>query len=126
MNRLTIRPDRLERLRAICLALPEAAEKITWGDPTWRVRDRMFALQKGNVAGHRPSLWVKAAPGVQTDLVDGDSDLYFVPPYVGGKGWVGLYLDGGRLPWDDVAARIEASYRLIAPRRLVKLLDAGG
>src|SRR5690606_27392243 len=59
MSPLTIAPDRLERLRAICLALPEATEKIAWGDPTWRVRDKIFAMQKGNYEGGRPSVWLK-------------------------------------------------------------------
>ena len=80
MNELTVRPDRLERLRKLCLALPDTAEKVAWGDPTWRVRDRIFAMQKGNVAGHRPSLWLKAQDGVQQMLVTGDPARFFVPP----------------------------------------------
>ena len=58
MNPLTIRPERLEQLREICLALPETSEKLAWGDPTWRVRDKIFAMQKGNHEGGRPSVWL--------------------------------------------------------------------
>ena len=113
-NRLTVRPDRLARLRAICLALPGAREKETWGDPTWRVKDKIFAMQKGNVAGYRPSLWLKAQSGAQAALVDADPALYFVPPYVGHKGWVGVYLDLPRMKWAEIAALVETSHRLIA------------
>jgi predicted DNA-binding protein (MmcQ/YjbR family) len=114
VNRLTVRSERLARLRKICLALPNAAEKVAWGDPTWRVRDRIFAMQKGNHAGGRPSVWLKAEDGQQAALVDMDPALFFVPPYVGHKGWVGVYLDGKRLDWNMIAALIEGSYRLIA------------
>ena len=117
MNPLTVRPDRLARLRKICLALPDAAEKVAWGDPTWRVRDRIFAMQKGNYAGGRPSLWLKGEDGQQAALVDADPALFFKPPYVGNKGWIGVYLDGKRLDWKMLAALIEASYRLIASAR---------
>jgi predicted DNA-binding protein (MmcQ/YjbR family) len=125
VNPLTIRPDRLERLRAICLALPEATEKEAWGDPTWRVRDRIFAMQKGNYEGGRPSLWLKAADGAQAMLVDADPERFFVPAYVGSKGWIGVYLDGEGLNWDMVRELVEESYRLIAPKRLAASLGAG-
>ena len=125
MNVLTIRPDRLERLRRICLSLPEATEKVAWGDPTWRVRDRIFAMQKGNYEGGRPSVWLKADRADQSVLVDLDPDRFFVPGYVGHKGWVGAYLDGNRVDWAMLAKLVEASYRLIAPRTLVARLGAG-
>ena len=116
----TIKPDRLAKLRAICLALPDAAEKVAWGDPTWRIRDKIFAMQKGNYAGGRPSLWLKAADGAQAALVDADPGVYFVPPYVGSKGWIGVWLDGGRIDWDRVADLVEESFRLIAPKSASK------
>ncbi len=122
-NPLTIRPERLRRLRQLCLALPEATEKEAWGDPTWRVRDRIFAMQKGNFGGGRPSVWVKAAAGAQEALVGSDADRFFVPPYVGHRGWVGIHLDGRRVPWAEVGELIEDSYRLVAPKRLAARLD---
>jgi predicted DNA-binding protein (MmcQ/YjbR family) len=112
----TVRPVRLERLRTICLALPEATEKETWGDPTWRVKNRIFAMQKGNYEGGRPSVWFKAAPGGQTVLVGSGPERFFVPPYVGHKGWVGLWLDARRVDWEELADLVEDSYRLIARR----------
>jgi predicted DNA-binding protein (MmcQ/YjbR family) len=121
-NPLTVEPERLERLRAVCLALPEASEKIAWGDPTWRVGDKIFAMQKGNHAGGRPSLWLKAADGAQPALIDAAPERFFVPPYVGHKGWIGVYLDGP-IDWPELAHLIEESYRLIAPRRLAGQLE---
>ena len=124
MNRLTVRPERLERLRKLCLSFPEASEKEAWGDPTWRVRDRIFAMQKGNYAGGRPSLWLKSSCPVQGLLVAGDPEQFFVPPYVGHKGWVGVYLDGRSVDWQAVASLIRESYCWIAPKRLAASLDA--
>lgn len=126
MQPLTIRPDRLQRLRELCLALPEATEKIAWGDPTWRVRDKIFAMQKGNYEGGRPSLWLKAPDGAQAALVQGQRDRFFVPPYVGHKGWVGVYLDGRAPDWPLLESLIEESYRLIAPKRLAAALSTAG
>ena len=107
---------RLERLRAICLAHEAAAEKVAWGDPTWRIRDKIFAMQKGNYAGGRPSVWFKAEDGAQAMLVDASPDVYFVPPYVGHKGWVGAYLDTPTVHWGELEHLIARSYRLIARR----------
>ncbi len=117
MNPLSVSPARLRRLRRITLALPEAIEQEAWGDPTWRVRGKIFAMQKGNHAGGRPSLWVKAAPGEQATMVEARPDLYFVPPYVGPRGWVGIHLDG-EVDWAALEEAVHESYRLIAPRRL--------
>jgi predicted DNA-binding protein (MmcQ/YjbR family) len=125
LSHWTISPERLERLRAICLALPDASEKVAWGDPTWRVRDRIFAMQKGNYEGGRPSLWLKGASGAQEALVGARPSLFFVPPYVGNKGWVGIYLDGGSMEWEVVADLIVESWRLIAGPRLSARLPEG-
>ncbi|MEX0761365.1 MAG: MmcQ/YjbR family DNA-binding protein [Dehalococcoidia bacterium] len=125
MTPLTIGPDHLERLREICLALPESTEKVAWGDPTWRVRSRIFAMQKGNHDGGRPSVWLKAEDGAQAVLVGSNPEQFFVPPYVGNKGWVGVYMDGRAIDWDEVGDLIEESYRLIAPKRLAAQLDGG-
>jgi len=107
-SRIMPRPP-IERLRAICLALPEAVEKETWGDPTFRVGERIFAMEKRGDG--RVSLWCKAPPGSQMVLVGADPERFFVPPYVGHKGWVGMRLD--REPdWDEVAALVRRSYGL--------------
>jgi predicted DNA-binding protein (MmcQ/YjbR family) len=118
-NVSTVAPDRLERLRAICLALPEATEKIAWGDPTWRVNDKIFAMQKGNYEGGRPSVWLKAPDGAQHALVSDDPTTFFAPPYVGPKGWIGIYLDG-RIDWKELARFVSQSHRLVAPKKLAR------
>lgn len=110
----------IDRLRAICLALPEAAEKETWGDPTFRIRDKIFAMEKRGDG--RISVWLKAPPGIQTILVEADPDRFFVPPYVGPKGWIGIRLDS-RPDWANVAALVRRSYRLIAPKSLAARVD---
>lgn len=102
-------------LRSICLALPEATEKEAWGDPTFRVRDRIFAMEKRGDG--RVSVWCKAAPGSQAVLVGADPSLFFVPPYVGSKGWIGMRLDASP-DWDEVAIIVRRSYRLTAPKKL--------
>ena len=113
--------DPLDRLREICLALPEAIEEA-WGDPTFRVRDKIFAQYK--VGDGRMSVWCKAPPGAQGVLVGSDPQRFFVPPYVGHIGWVGVRLDV-EIDWDDVADLVEESYRMTAPKRLLALLDQG-
>lgn len=111
----------IDRLRAICLGLPEAREVETWGDPTFRVRGRIFAMPKRGDG--RLSVWCKAPPGSQTILVGADPERFFVPPYVGHRGWVGMRLD--RDPdWAEVAALVARSYRLTAPKRLAESLPA--
>lgn len=116
--------DPLDRLRAICLALPEATEGAGVGNPSWRVRDKIFAMRHDLHAG-RWSMWCKAAPGIQEMLVTSDPDQFFVPPYVGHHGWVGVWLDG-RIDWEMMTDLIKQSYRRTAPKRLVAQLDEAG
>ena len=119
--------DPLARLRQICLALPEATEKIAWGEPTYRVGGtKMFAMFTDNHHGDgRISLWRKAPPGVQQMLVNAAPQRFYVPPYVGHKGWIGVHLDI-EVDWTEVADLVEDAYRMTAPQRLVARLDAVG
>ncbi len=112
----------LHRLRAICLALPETNESGGVGDPSFKVRDRIFAMQH-RVDG-RMSMWCKAPPGAQEVLVGSDPARFFVPPYVGHHGWVGVWLDR-EIDWEEVADLVQESYRMTAPKRLSALLDQG-
>lgn len=109
----------VERLREICLALPEATEKETFGGPTFRVRDKIFAMPRADDG--RQAVWLKAAKGGQEMLIEADPDRFFRPPYVGHKGWIGMHLDEG-VDWGEVEALVHRSYRMIAPRRLAKAL----
>jgi predicted DNA-binding protein (MmcQ/YjbR family) len=109
----------VDRLRAICMALPEAEEREAWGDPTFRVRDRIFAMEKRGDG--RISVWCKAPPGSQAILVGANPEQFFVPPYVGHKGWVGMRLDN-EPDWDEVAKIVSRSYCLVAPKKLAALV----
>jgi hypothetical protein len=77
-------PEALAELRGICLALPQAIEKQTWGNPTFRVRDKIFAMV--HAVNGRLGVWCKAPSGVQAILVEAAPDRFFSPPYVGAKG----------------------------------------
>ena len=117
------RRNPLPRLRTICLALPEATEKIAWGEPTFRVRGKLFAMFANNHHGDgRVAIWLAAPEGVQRDVVAVDPKRFFVPPYVGPKGWVGIRLDGD-VDWKEVAGIVVDAYRITAPKRLAAALD---
>ena len=117
-------PRPLLRLRRLCLALPEAHEQEAWGEPTFRVRKKLFAMFASGANHHgggRHAVWCKAGPGNQEIMVRFKPDRFFVPPYVGPSGWIGIYLDGD-VEWDEVGELLRDSYRLIAPRKLAALL----
>lgn len=109
------------RLRDICLALPEAAEQETWGDPTYRVRGKIFAMTKRGDRRH--SVWCKARPGAQQVLTGDDPARFFVPPYVGHRGWIGVRLDDDGVDWEELTDLVTESYRMTAPKRLAARLD---
>jgi len=113
-----------QRVRAICLALPEAVEKLSHGAPAFYVGKQFVQLwPDGHHDHHFPHLWCAAPAGGQEELVGSDPGRFFRPPYVGGRGWVGVRLDG-QVDWGEVAELCADSYRTVAPRRLVARLDA--
>ena len=108
----------IERVRALCLALPEAFELEAWGHPTFRVgrgRGRMFCI----AAADGSSIRLKADP-VEREAQLAQGDLFCRPAYVGAKGWVGMRLDHPRTDWEEVAELIATGYCLIAPKRLAE------
>jgi hypothetical protein len=114
----------LPRLRTACLALPQAYEKLSHGEPTFWAGKKMFACfaDASNHHGNgRHGVWVKSTHVTQDMLVTRWPERYFVPPYVGVSGWVGIYLDGAT-DWDAVAERLSDGYRLVAPKKLLKEL----
>jgi hypothetical protein len=116
--------DPFEGVRRICLALPETSERLSHGAPTFFVRGKktfVTCLDDHHGDG-RLAIWCGAPPGVQDQLVDEEPERFFVPPYVGHRGWVGVRLDVD-LDWDEVAGLVEESYRLVALKRLVAELD---
>ncbi|HYN83431.1 MAG TPA: MmcQ/YjbR family DNA-binding protein [Gemmatimonadaceae bacterium] len=110
----------LDQLRSICLGFPEAHEVEAWGEPTFRVKNKLFAMYASSGTHHgagRPSVWVKSTPVNQDLLVRWQPARYFVPPYVGPSGWVGVYLDK-RPSWKTIADILQDAYLLIAPKKL--------
>ena len=118
-------PAPLTRLRALCLALPDVHEVESHGEPTFRVRNKTFAMY-ANANNHhgrgRHAVWCKASPGHQLLMVTAAPERFFIPPYVGPSGWVGIWLDG-RVSWTRVAEVLRDGYRLVAPARLRAALD---
>lgn len=118
------RKDPLEALRQIILALPETSEKLSHGSPTFWGGKKTFASFHANHHGDgRIALWCKLPPGGQETLVDAQPERFFVPPYVGPSGWVGVDLEGA-VDWAMVATLLEEGYRTVAPKRALKLMDA--
>jgi hypothetical protein len=110
-------PEQLRRVRRICLAMPEATEKISHGEPTFFVRKRVFAMFANNHHndGHI-AVWIPAPPGLQAALIGESPETYFRPPYVGVRGWVGIEVD--RIGDEALSAHLREAWRLIAPKRL--------
>ena len=113
-------PD-LERVRRICLALPETSERASHGAPTFWVKKKTFANYVDDHHGDgRRGLWLAAPPGLQETLVEEDPEVFFRPPYVGVRGWVGVRLDRD-LPWEQVERLIEEAWRAVAPPKVAAL-----
>jgi hypothetical protein len=117
--------DPLQSLRKLCLALPETTELLSHGEPTWFVRDKKtFVMYANHHHDDRLGFWCAAPPGVQEALVGSAPERYFRPPYVGHRGWLGVYLDVA-VDCAEVAEIVEDAYRMVAPKRLIAKLDAG-
>jgi len=117
--------DPITRLRDICLALPEAHEAEAWGEPTFRVRNKLFAMHASAGTHHgagREAVWICANHVSQDMVMRAKPDRYFSPPYVGPGGWIGAWLDRNP-PWAEIAELLRDGYRLKAPKRLAATLD---
>ncbi len=115
--------DPLPRLRELCLKLPEATERLSHGEPTWFIRDKKtFVTYANRHHDDRVAFWCAAPPGAQEALVYDDDTHFFRPPYVGGRGWLGVYLDVP-VDWEHVAEIVTDAYRTVAPRSLAAQLD---
>ena len=117
----------LPRLRRLCLALPEAHEVIAWGEPTFRVRNKMFATF-ASAANHHgrgpPRRLGEGAAGEPGPARAVGAKRVFVPPYVGPSGWIGLYLDDVA-DWDEIRRLLREGYLLVAPKRLAAQVGGG-
>jgi hypothetical protein len=111
----------LERIRRICLALPETSERLSHGAPTFFVRGkRAFLMVLTDHHGDgRFAIWCAAPDGCQSMLVEADPERFFVPPYVGHRGWLGVRLDRG-LDWEELQGIAEDAFAEVAPPKLVE------
>lgn len=112
----------MARLRSLCLALPEVTERTSHGEAAWFV-GRQFVMSVDHHHDDRIGFWAAAPEGAQARWIAADPVRYYVPPYVGGRGWVGVRLDS-EPDWDEVAEIVEEDYRAIAPGRLVRELPS--
>jgi len=116
----------LARLRTICLALPEATEVEAWGEPTFRVNGKLFAMHaspSNHHGGGRQSVWIYATQVEQDLVLRARPDRYFKPPYVGPSGWIGAWLDGSP-PWREITELLRGGYRQRAPKKLAAKLGS--
>ena len=112
----------LERLRSLCMALPEVVERLSHGEPTWFVRGKKtFVMFANHHHDERLAFWCAAPEGAQDSLAGAYPERFFRPPYVGVRGWLGVYLDVP-VDWDELATIVEDAYRVVAPKKLVALL----
>lgn len=115
--------DPLDTLRRICLALPETTERQSHGEPAWFVRDKkLFVTYADHHHDDRLAFWCAAPEGGQDELIASDPTRFFIPPYVGGRGWLGVFLDVPIDP-DEIAELVTDAYRTVAPKKLRAELD---
>lgn len=121
--------DLLAGLRSACLALPEATERLSHGAPAWFVRGKRTFVMFADChhGSEHVAFWAAAPPGVAGELAAAEPARFFVPPYVGHRGWLGMRLDlagDDAVDWAEVAAVVADAYRQVAPKALVAVLDA--
>lgn len=115
----------LARVRDLCLAFPGTEQRESHGEPCWFAGGRkMFVMAAQAHHDDRTGIWLAAAEGVQAPLVAADAGRYFRPPYVGHRGWVGVYLDVDDIDWPHVEGLVEDAWRFVAPKRLIAEQDA--
>jgi hypothetical protein len=116
-----------DRLRQACLRMPETQERVSHGEPTWFAGGRRaFVMLADHHHDDRFGFWAAAPEGAQGRLVAEDPDRYFVPPYVGGRGWVGVRLDGPDVDWDRVDQIVQDAFRAVATKTLLARLEQPG
>ena len=109
--------DPYERVRSLCLAEAGTTERLSHGEPTWfAANGRSFATSADRHHDDRRALWLAAGPGAQEVLAESAPDRFFRPPYVGGRGWIGVYLDVP-VDWDELAVLIADAHAVVVARR---------
>ncbi len=110
----------LERLRAICLALPETSERPSHGAPSFFVREKkcFLMLLDDHHGDGRFAIWCAAPPGNQELFIAANAARFFRPPYVGHRGWLGVELNAG-VDWDEFEGIVEDAFASVAPKSLL-------
>jgi len=122
MTNPLIEDPRLVQLTEICLRLPEAVRQDSGSHASFLVRKKTFVYFLDNHHGDGiVAVCCKVALGENADLAAADPERFYLPAYIGPRGWVGLRLDGGEIDWNEVAGLVAGSYRLAAPKRLAAL-----
>jgi hypothetical protein len=125
MKKAYTKDGRLARLMKICLALPEAIQEPASRHATFLVRKRVFAYYLNDHHGDGiVSVCCKVLPGDNEALIAAHPERFYMPSYIGPRGWVALRLDVGGLDWNEVAELVVGSYQLIAPKRLALLANS--
>ncbi len=110
--------EQIERVRRLCLALPETSERLSHGEPTFFVNKKVFTMFANNHHGDgHVGVWLPVPAGLQPVLMEQTPEVYYRPPYVGHRGWVGIELS--RIGDDDLQYHIQTAWELIAPKRLL-------
>jgi len=114
----------LDRLRSICLGLPQSTEVEAWGAPTFRVGKlfAMYASPSSHHSGGRPAVWIYSISVEQDLVIRSRPDKYFKPAYVGAYGWIGAWLDQNP-PWGEIEELLRDAWRRRAPKKVIPLLD---
>lgn len=124
MKRVATKDDLVAKVTAICLRLPEATREITGHHIAFNVRQKIFAYYLDNHHGDGiVGIVCKVLPGDNTALIASNSARFYMPAYVGPRGWVGLRLDVGKVDWKEVEELVTHSYQLIAPKRLAATIQ---
>jgi predicted DNA-binding protein (MmcQ/YjbR family) len=121
-----MKEDRLKKVTTICLRMPEATMEKTGHHVAFLVRKKTFAYYLDNHHGDGiVGLVCKVLPGDNTALIASNPAKFYMPAYVGARGWVGFRLDVGEVDWEEVEELVTHSYQLVAPKRLAETVDSG-
>lgn len=112
-----MKAESFSRIQELCLSFPETSERLSHGAPTFFIRrKRAFVMYMDNHHDDgRLAIWCAAPQGVQEATVDASPEDYFVPPYVGHRGWLGVRLNRG-IAWNEIAGVVEDAYLVVAPQ----------
>ena len=122
---MAAKSDPVVRVRKLCLGMPEVSERLSHGAPTWFIREKktLATVWADHHGDGMLGLICAAPPGVQQELVDEEPDRFYVPAYVGHRGWIGVRLDR-TVDWQEIEQILVDAYTCVGPARLIAELQA--